>query len=200
MASTQAATAPHLRLASTLFKVDLTKRGRNLTIVARLLNEGPGRAKGVTLSGPGEDVPVSLRVIEPKPPFDVSGKSEQLVRIKAVEDTVHLIQQIGQPDWDELRDHPPYSHNAVKERDRLFGRDDMLEGLALNSMAGNSCFVWGQKAAQLRAGLALEPAPRDLIRDYLLQRVEHGTVRKGPISSPPCGRRAWRCRAKARTT
>ena len=31
-------------------------------------------------------------------------------------------------------------------------------------------------AAQLRAGLALEPAPRDLIRDYLLQRVEHGTV------------------------
>ena len=33
------------------------------------------------------------------------------------------------------------------------------------------------EAAQLRAGLALEPAPRDLIRDYLLQRVEHGTVR-----------------------
>ena len=33
------------------------------------------------------------------------------------------------------------------------------------------------RAAQLRAGLALEPAPRELIRDYLLQRVEHGTVR-----------------------
>ena len=33
------------------------------------------------------------------------------------------------------------------------------------------------EAAHLRAGLALEPAPRDLIRDYLLQRVEHGTVR-----------------------
>ena len=32
------------------------------------------------------------------------------------------------------------------------------------------------EAAQLRAGLALEPAPRDLIRDYLLRRVEHGTV------------------------
>ena len=32
------------------------------------------------------------------------------------------------------------------------------------------------EAAHLRAGLALEPAPRDLIRDYLLQRVEHGTV------------------------
>ena len=33
------------------------------------------------------------------------------------------------------------------------------------------------EAAQLRAGLAVEAAPRDLIRDYLLQRVEHGTVR-----------------------
>ena len=34
------------------------------------------------------------------------------------------------------------------------------------------------EAAQLRAGLALEPAPRDLIRDYLLQVVielRHGT-------------------------
>ncbi|MYI65103.1 MAG: relaxase/mobilization nuclease domain-containing protein [Gemmatimonadetes bacterium] len=33
------------------------------------------------------------------------------------------------------------------------------------------------EAAQLRAGLRLEASPRDLIRDYLLQRVEHGTVR-----------------------
>ncbi|WP_420636860.1 hypothetical protein [Candidatus Palauibacter sp.] len=33
------------------------------------------------------------------------------------------------------------------------------------------------EAARLRAGLRLESSPRDLIRDYLLQRVEHGTVR-----------------------
>ena len=32
------------------------------------------------------------------------------------------------------------------------------------------------EAAQLRAGLRLEASPRDLIRDYLFQRVEHGTV------------------------
>ena len=32
-------------------------------------------------------------------------------------------------------------------------------------------------AARLRAGPGLEPEPRDLIRDYLLQRVEHDTVR-----------------------
>ena len=33
------------------------------------------------------------------------------------------------------------------------------------------------EAARLRAGLGLEAKPRDLIRDYLLQRVENGTVR-----------------------
>ena len=33
------------------------------------------------------------------------------------------------------------------------------------------------EAARLRAGLGLEAEPRDLIRDYLLQRVEHGAVR-----------------------
>ena len=33
------------------------------------------------------------------------------------------------------------------------------------------------EAARLRTGLGLEAEPRDLIRDYLLQRVEHGTVR-----------------------
>ena len=56
------------------------------------------------------------------------------------------------------------------------------------------------EAAHLRAGLALEPSPRDLIRDYLLQRVEHGTVRNRADIVAACGRRAWRCRARARTT
>ena len=39
---------------------------------------------------------------------------------------------------------------------------------------GHSAYV---EAARLRAGLRLESSPRDLIRDYLLQRVESGTVR-----------------------
>lgn len=33
------------------------------------------------------------------------------------------------------------------------------------------------EAAQLRAGLRIEDSPRDLIRDYRLQRVEHGAVK-----------------------
>lgn len=169
--STQAATMPHLRLASTLYKVDLTKRDRHLTITGRLRNTGPGRATEVELLDSGKDAQVSLQVVEPKDPFDVSGQSEQRVRIEVIvkryvdsvrvpiqwrcttrtgvvkveEDVVELIQQIQQPDWDKLRDHPPYSHNAIRKREGLFGRDDILQRLELNSMAGNSCFVWGQK-------------------------------------------------------
>ena len=211
VASTQAATATGIRLASTRFKVDLTKRGRNLTIVARLLNEGPGRAKGVTLSGPGEDAAVALRVVEPKPPFDVSGQSEQLVRIEAVvdadvdsvsvpiqwscttptganavqEDTVQLIQQIGQPNWDELRDHPPYTHNAVKDRERLFGRDEILEGLELNCMAGNSCFVWGQKRigkTSVLQVLAGELRKREKVACVYLRMGEVKGLHEGQLS------------------
>ena len=171
LASTQVATLPHLRLVSALFKVDLTKPDRHLTITGRLRNTGPGRAMEVELLDPGNDVHVSLRVVEPQEPFDVSGQSEQRLRIEVVvdagvdsvrvpiqwrcrtrtgavevqDDTIELIQQIQQPDWDKLRDDPPYSHNAIKEREGLFGRDDILQRLELNSMAGNSCFVWGQK-------------------------------------------------------
>ena len=47
------------------------------------------------------------------------------------------------------------------------------QALARVQQPGHRAYV---EAAHLRAGLALEPAPRDLIRDYLLQRVEHGTV------------------------
>ena len=169
--STQAATLPHLRLASALYKVDFTKRDRHLTITGRLRNTGPGRAMEVELSDLGKDSQVFLRLVEPKEPFEVRGQSEQRVRIEVIvngdvdsvrvpirwrcttrtgvvavqEDTVELIQQIQQPDWDQLRDNPPYSHNAIREREGLFGRDDILQRLELNSMAGNSCFVWGQK-------------------------------------------------------
>ena len=39
---------------------------------------------------------------------------------------------------------------------------------------GHRAYIEGTR---LRAGLAVEAAPRDLIRDYLIQRVENGTVR-----------------------
>ena len=54
-------------------------------------------------------------------------------------------------------------------------------GLGRTTRRGPECSRPGHRAyveaTQLRAGLRLEASPRDLIRDYLLQRVEHGTVR-----------------------
>ena len=56
------------------------------------------------------------------------------------------------------------------------------------------------EASQLRAGLAAEQDPRRLITDYLKQHIETGVVADRAGWSPPCGKRAWRCRVRARTT
>ena len=45
---------------------------------------------------------------------------------------------------------------------------------ARTQQPGHRAYV---EAATLRAGLEVEANPRDLIRDYLVQRVEHGAVR-----------------------
>ena len=76
---------------------------------------------------------------------------------------------IAPPGWrktfDPLRDAFNHEHG--------WGRPDD-PARARVQQPGHRAYV---EAAQLRAGLRLEASPRDLIRDYLLQRVEHGTVR-----------------------
>ena len=76
---------------------------------------------------------------------------------------------IAPPGWEKTFDPLRDAFNAEHGWSRP---DD--PALARVQQPGHRAYV---EAAQLRAGLALEPAPRDLIRDYLLQRVEHGTVR-----------------------
>ena len=67
-----------------------------------------------------------------------------------------------------------YPYNSPETR-RLDARAHPRAGdPARVQQPGHCTYV---EAARLRAGLALELAPPDLIRDYLLQRVEHGTVR-----------------------
>ena len=76
---------------------------------------------------------------------------------------------IAPPGWQKTFDPLRDAFNAEEGWSRP---DD--PALARVQQPGHRAYV---EAAQLRAGLALEPAPRDLIRDYLLQRVENGTVR-----------------------
>ena len=76
---------------------------------------------------------------------------------------------IAPPGWrktfDPLRDAFNHEHGWSRPDDPARARVQQPEHRA---------YV---EAARLRAGLRLESSPRDLIRDYLLQRVEHGTVR-----------------------
>ena len=74
---------------------------------------------------------------------------------------------IAPPGWQKIFDPLRDAFNAEEGWSRP---DDPAR--ARVQQPGHRAYV---EAAHLRAGLALEP--RDLIRDYLLQRVEHGTVR-----------------------
>ena len=76
---------------------------------------------------------------------------------------------IAPPGWqktfDALRDAFNHQHGWSRP-------DDPARAKA--QQPGHRAYI---EAARLRAGLEMEPGPRELIRDYLLQRVEHGVVR-----------------------
>ena len=76
---------------------------------------------------------------------------------------------IAPPGWrrtfDPLRDAFNHDHG--------WGRPDDPDRARVQQ-PGHRAYI---EAAQLRAGLRIEASPRDLIRDYLLQRVEHGAVK-----------------------
>ena len=76
---------------------------------------------------------------------------------------------IAPPGWEKtfgpLRDAFNHEHGWARPDDPARARVQQ---------PGHRAYV---EAAQLRAGLRLESSPRDLIRDYLLQRVENGGVR-----------------------
>ena len=76
---------------------------------------------------------------------------------------------IAPPGWQKtfgpLRDAFNHEHGWARPDDPARARVEQ---------PGHRAYI---EAARLRAGLRLEPSPRDLIRDYLLQRVEHGMVR-----------------------
>ena len=76
---------------------------------------------------------------------------------------------IAPPGWEKtfgpLRDAFNHEHGWARPDDPARARVEQ---------PGHRAYV---EAARLRAGLRLEASPRDLIRDYLLQRVEHGMVR-----------------------
>ena len=76
---------------------------------------------------------------------------------------------IAPPGWqqtfDPLRDAFNHEHGWSRPDDPARARADQ---------PGHRAYI---EAAKLRAGLEVEADPREVIRDYLVQRVEHGVVR-----------------------
>jgi hypothetical protein len=167
----ESATIPSLRLATSQFKLDLSRCEREMTFSCRLVNSGEGRASKITVVPDTVGIPVDLKLLEPSGSFEVGGKSEQIVtfgltlqqrrdslkipltwgcntltgRSHSDSDSILIEQQNVQPEWDYLIENPPYTLKAIKKRENLYGRVAVLNQLILNASAGTSTFLWGQK-------------------------------------------------------
>jgi hypothetical protein len=171
LADSAIATSPALSLANDHFKLNLTQVGVELTFSSRLRNSGNGLATDVRCKFEPNPSVMEFRIISPRDEFDVPADSEVPVTLSVtlrqqaqslqlaviwgcktlvgkahqVTQTLDIGQQQSAPNWQELLNHPPYSLNPVRSRDRLYGRDAVLKQLALSAAAHNSVFIWGQK-------------------------------------------------------
>ena len=167
----ETATTPSLSLANDLIKLDLTRCDTETTFSSCLVNKGEGMALEVGLESDLSGLPLDLTLRDPRGLFEIGGQSEQVVefgiRVKAYQDSfvipllwryrtvtgkegftpdkVRIQQQRLQPDWDALRQDPPYSINPIRKREKLFGRGAILDLLLLHASGGISTFLWGQK-------------------------------------------------------
>ena len=165
------ATTPSLSLANDLIKLDLAESDTEISFSSRLLNKGDGIALQVAPEFDLSGLPLDLTLKNPKGSFEISGQSEQVVNFgimvkeyqdsfvipiswgyrtvtgkkKFSQDRIRIEQQSLNPDWTVLRQHPPYSINPISKREKLFGRNAILDQLLLHASGGISTFLWGQK-------------------------------------------------------
>lgn len=201
--------AGNTKLAASVFKLDLLRPEGKVEIVAQLTNRGPGSARKIRLhtTAAGTD----LRIVSPRDAFDLSGGSDMVVVLEmAVNDAaqtsgvpvtwhctdvtgqshvcadlVRIEQQRKQPDWDVLLGDPPYMVNPIRSRERLFGREAQLSELLLNSAAGTSTFIWGQKRVgktSLLQVLNSELAGRSNVTSVFLRMGELIGMHEGQIA------------------
>lgn len=181
------AASPLLSLADAVLKLDLTARGLQ-GFSCRLLNRGDGRGLEVAAI-PAPQGSVKVELVEPSQPFELGGRSERFITfgitlgepcdridipliwkcstatgaLREFQDRLIIEQQRQEPDWEKLRNAPPYTTKPIQHREQLFGRQGILESLLLRVAAGTSTFLWGQKRVgktSLLQVLASEPNGR----------------------------------------
>lgn len=207
----EVALAPALALRNPKTKADLSSSSTAIVLAFSLLNRGQGHAYDVSLRQTREACGSHLTLIEPPGPFDVPPGGEQLVRLHlsleapvneldipiewicqtssaketVTADTLHVSQQVNEPDWQSVLLNAPYSLNPIREPDRLYGRESSLHKLRLAAMAGASTFVWGQKRigkTSLLQVLAAELAPRSDFTCLLLRMGEVASLHEGQLA------------------
>ena len=168
---TEQLTSPILTLSNSTFKLDLSKIHKEMTFSCRLTNRGKGLAMAVSVKADLTQTPAEVRIIEPRKEFEIAGESQQVItmgitlreprtersipriwkcsslRGKSMEndDLLRIEQQQVNPNWEKLKQDPPYGTNPIKTRDKLFGRDAILDQLLLHASSGTSTFLWGAK-------------------------------------------------------
>lgn len=209
----EVALAPSLSLRSASTKADLRSANSDTFLSFSVRNHGKGHARDVSLCslGAGGDGVLSLSVVEPAGPFDVSSGGEQLVRVCLVlkekaeqleipiqwscvnsvgnpvsfSERLIITQQVTEPDWAALLNEPPYTLNPIKREDRLYGRATTLAKLQLAAMAGTSTFVWGQKRigkTSLLQVLANKLTARSDTACILLRMGELASLHEGQLA------------------
>ena len=165
-------TTPNVKIIGGTFKVDLdlARLEEGVPFLAHIANEGGGRAAAIQVATAARGEAPSLLMSDPPSPFDLAPHTERLVQLRLAKylpkyrnlDVTLICQtvterrvearqsllfekQLAQPDWDHLRRNPPYSINPIRERDRLYGRDAILDDLELQVWGETSMFLWGQK-------------------------------------------------------
>jgi len=167
----QYAITPSLKLVSSNIKLDLSRRNREMTFSCRLANTGEGRASKVVMKYDSTKIPIDIKLLEPRGPFEISGETEQIVTfgvtlreqlhslevpvtwkcltLTGVEhldnDSMKIEQQKVEPNWSSLIHDPPYTVNPIRKHEGLYGRDAILSGLIYYASSGTSTFLWGQK-------------------------------------------------------
>lgn len=207
----EVALAPALALRNPKTKADLSSSSTAVVLAFSLLNRGQGHAYDVSLRQAGKDRGRHLTLIEPPGPFDVPPGGEQLVRLRlsleapvseldfpiewicqtssaretVAGDTLHVSQQVSEPDWQSVLLNAPYSLNPIREPDRLYGRESSLHKLRLAAMSGASTFVWGQKRigkTSLLQVLAAELASHSDFTCLLLRMGEVASLHEGQLA------------------
>ena len=162
---------PEITIRGKTIKTNLDTPNVQSTFQFEVSNVGHGAASKVRITPPSDDEKFSLDILDPYEEFALEPQTSRLVRFGIVltepvsslsiplqiscvaessepikiEHTLLLEKQANQPDWSVLLANPPYSTNPITSKDKLFGRDEVLQNLILNATGGASTFLWGQK-------------------------------------------------------